>query len=136
MNVIKRTLTAIALGWILVGCGAVNGTASPTTGRVAGHVTVRVCGGANRENQAGCQVYPSPGVTIAFSDALGTHGSRATSDPAGSYAINLPAGRYEVTIEPGDPAGPSRFDQGPPRFVTVVAGKTLTADLAYTIQLL
>jgi hypothetical protein len=135
MKVIKRTLAAVALGTVLAGCGAVGGTSSPSPGRVVGHVTVRVCGGANREYQAGCQAYPSPGVTLAFTDALGAHGSQATSDRSGGYAVNLPAGRYEVTIEPGDSAGP-RLDHGPPQFVTVTAGKTLTADFAYTVQLL
>lgn len=132
---LERTLAAVALGWILAACGAANGTASPTTGRVTGHVTVRVCGGANREQQAGCQAYPSPGVTIVFSGALGTPAPQITSDQTGGYALNLPAGRYEVTLEPGDTAGP-RLDHGPPRFVTVVAGKTLKVDFGYTVQLL
>ena len=131
---VKRTLAALALGSLLAGCGAVSGTALPTPGRVVGHVTVRACGGANRD-QAGCQAYPSPGVQLAFTDAHGAYTSRATSDQNGGYAINLPGGRYQVTIEPGDSAGP-RLDHGPPQFVTVVAGKTLTADFAYTVQLL
>ena len=135
MNVIKRSLATLALGSLLAACGAVSGTALPASGRVAGHVTVRVCGGANRETQAGCQTYPSPGVELAFTDAHRAYTSRATADLNGAYGISLAAGRYEVTIEPGDSAGP-RLDHAPPRFVTVAAGKTLTADFAYTVQLL
>jgi uncharacterized protein YceK len=131
----KRALAAIAAGLVLSGCGALTHTAAPTSGRVAGHVTVRVCGGANTENQTGCQAHPSPGVTLAFKEAASGRLSHATTDATGGYAITLSPGSYEVTIQPGDSVGTMRRS-GPPGQVTVVAGKTVAADFGYTIQLL
>ena len=135
MKVMKRTLATIVLGFVLTGCAAFTGTSSPSSGRLAGHVTVRACGGANTENQTGCQPHPSPGVTLVFKEAASGRLSHTTTDATGGYAITLSPGSYEVTIQPGDSLGTMR-DHGPPRQVTVVAGKTTTADFAYTIQLL
>jgi len=131
----KRALAGIAIGLVLSGCGAIINSAGPTSGRVAGHVTVRACGGANTENQTGCQAHPSPGVKLAFKETASSQISYATTDAAGAYNITLPAGNYEVTLQPGDTPW-TTGDHGPPRKLTVVAAKTVTADFGYTIQLL
>jgi carboxypeptidase family protein len=57
----------------------------------------------------------------------------ATTDSSGSYRIDLKPGAYNVRASgPGDQAG----GLGGPRKVAVAAGKTVTADFVYTIQLL
>jgi len=131
----KRAFATIAIGLVLSGCGALTHTAAPTSGRVAGHVTVRACGGANTENQTGCQAHPSPGVTLAFKQVAGGDISFATTDAGGAYAITLPPGDYLVSPRDASSLGPMRR-WGGPNVVTVRAGKTMTADFVYTIQLL
>jgi hypothetical protein len=132
--VVNRALALLALALVLSGCSFGLKPAGATTGRVGGHVTVRVCGGANTENQSGCQAHPSPGVTLAFKEAASGRLSQATTDASGAYAITLSPGSYEVTLQPGDALG--KRGNGPPRQVTVIAGKAVTADFGYTIQLL
>lgn len=135
MNVIKRTLTSVALGLILSGCAAISETSSPVSGRVAGHVTVRACGGANTENQNGCKPQPAAGVTLAFKDRASALISRATTDSTGAYSIKLSPGSYDVTLRPGGGQGLGRYG-GQSKQVIVLPGKTVTADFGYTIQLL
>ena len=56
-----------------------------------------------------------------------------TTDSSGSYRIDLKPGTYTVRASgPGDQTG----DLGGGRQVVITAGKTVTADFVYTIQLL
>ena len=56
-----------------------------------------------------------------------------TTDSSGSYRIDLKPGTYTIRASgPGDQTG----DLGRGRQVVVAAGKTVTADFVYAIQLL
>jgi len=60
-------------------------------------------------------------------------GQAVTTDASGSYRIDLKTGTYTVRAAgPGDQVG----GLAGAREVVVVAGKTVTADFVYTIQLL
>jgi hypothetical protein len=61
--------------------------------------------------------------------------SFATTDAGGAYSITLPPGDYLVSPKDASSLGPARRWAGP-NVVTVGAGKTITADFGYTIQLL
>lgn len=134
MNVIKRVVAAAVLGFTLSGCATITGTSSPTSGRVTGHVTVRACGGANTENQNGCKAQPAPGVTLTFTEKATTRLTRVSTDATGAYSVTLSPGSYEV--KPQFSQSPGLPRDGQTGQVTVVAGKTVTANFSYTIQLL
>ncbi|HEY9286563.1 MAG TPA: hypothetical protein VIT43_00915 [Candidatus Dormibacteraeota bacterium] len=134
-----RALIAVALLSLVSGCAAGPALFGSQTGTVIGHVMVRACGGANRDDQNGCHVSPRSGVRLTFS----TDGSTPRSvdvDNSGAYTIDLRPGTYAVKLDvfgsslstgprPKPPfAGPSR--------VVVSAGKTVTADFTQTIELL
>jgi hypothetical protein len=130
-----RALVACVLATVLAGCGAGPTLFGPSTGTVTGHVQLRACGGANRPGQTSCPTHPYAGVTLAFTlaPAAGTGSDQAvTTDSSGSYRIDLKPGTYSVRASgPGDQAGSLGGRQ-----VVVTAGKTVTADFVYTIQLL
>jgi hypothetical protein len=104
-------------------------------GTATGHVQLRACGGAYRPGQTSCPTHPYAGVTLTFTlaSAAGTGSSQAvTTDSSGSYRIDLKPGTYSVRASgPGDQSGGLGA-----REVVVAAGKTVTADFVYTIQLL
>jgi hypothetical protein len=131
-----RALIACLLVTVLAGCGAGPSLFGPSTGTVTGHVQLRACGGAYRSAQTGCPTHPYAGVTISFaptSPAATGSDQAVTTDSSGSYRIDLKPGTYTVRASgPGDQAG----GLGGPREVVVGAGKTVTADFVYTIQLL
>jgi hypothetical protein len=115
----------------LSACAGGLSSGAPPTGTVTGHVQVRACGGAARADGPVCQVRPYPNVTLTFDpiSASGTGPARtATTDARGAYAIALPPGTYTVSVTF------TRF--GGPRQVAVTAGKTVTADFSYLIELL
>jgi len=126
-----RALIACLLVMVLAGCGAGASLFAPTTGTVTGHVELRACGGAYRTDQTGCPTQPYADLTLTFT---GTASDKAvTTDAGGSYRIDLNPGTYTVQASgPRHPAG----GLGGPRQVVVSAGKTVTADFVYTIQLL
>ena len=126
-----RALIACVLTMVLAGCGAGASLFAPSTGTVTGHVELRACGGAYRTDQTGCPTQPYAGVTLTFT---GTGSDKVvTTDASGSYRIDLEPGTYNVQASgPRKPAG----GLGGPRQVVVAAGKTVTADFVYTIQLL
>ena len=126
-----RALIACLLAGVLAGCGAGPSLFGPSTGTVTGHVQLRACGGAYRPGQTGCPTQPYGDVTLTFT---GTGSDQAvTTDSSGSYRINLKPGTYTVQASgPRKPAG----GLASPRQVVVTAGKTVTADFVYTIQLL
>jgi hypothetical protein len=70
-------------------------------------------------------------VTLTFTKAGSDQA--VTTDSSGSYRIDLKPGTYMVQASgPRKPAG----GLASPRQVVVTAGKTVTADFVYTIQLL
>lgn len=123
-------LGLLALG--LAGCGPGSSLFTPSTGTVTGHVNVRACGGANREGLNGCPTQPVTGARLTF-HLIGSSGSSTvTTDATGAYRLDLKPGGYRVDV--GAVAPFSRF--GGPGQVTVTAGKTVTADFTFTIELL
>ena len=103
-----------------------------SVGSVSGHVMVRACGGANREDQTGCPIQPLSGVTLSFKETNASSTATATIDSGGAYRIDLPPGTYMVSLSNAAVHSPA---SGPHK-VSVTAGKTATADFTYTIQLL
>ena len=131
-----RTLIACLLAAVLAGCGASPSLFGPSTGTVTGHVQIRACGGALRPGQTTCPAHPYAGVTLTFAltPPVGAGSEKAvTTDSNGSYRIDLGPGTYTVRASgTGDQAG----GLGGPRQIVAAAGKTVTADFVYTIQLL
>ena len=142
---LQRALLTALLATVLSACTAGSGLVGPPTGTVIGHVQIRACGGANRSGESGCQVRPFAAGALEFrlTPPMGKGSDRlATTDASGRYVIVLPPGTWTVTAVssatspqlPRLPAFPQ--DHGGPRQVTVTSGKTVTADFAYTIELL
>jgi hypothetical protein len=131
-----RALIACLLTMVLTGCGAGPSLFGASTGTVTGHVQIRACGGAYRLEQTTCPMHPYAGVRLTFTVTAPTGtGSEqaATTDPSGSYHIDLKPATYAVRASgSGNKAG----GLGGPHQVVVTAGKTVTADFVYTIQLL
>ena len=126
-----RALIACLLATVLTGCGAGPSLSGPSTGTVTGHVQLQACGGAYRAEQTGCPMQPYADVTLTFS---GTGSDQAvTTDSSGSYRIELKPGTY--TVQASGPRKPSG-GVGGPRQVVVTAGRTVTADFVFTIQML
>jgi hypothetical protein len=119
-------LLAIALGIVLSSCAAGPALFGPSTGTVSGTVTLRTCGGAYREGQTACHTAPASRVEVTFRLIGTTTTTAASTDSAGRYRIALKPGTYDAVV--GNHGGAKR--------ITVVGGKSLTVDLAYTIQLL
>ena len=118
---------------VLAGCGGGPSSPGASTGTVTGHVQLRACGGAYRAGETSCTPQPYAEVTLTFSlsPPAGKGSTRSvTTDASGFYRIELPPGTYTV-----QPSGPGKFATGPQQ-VVVTAGKTVTADFVYTIQLL
>src|SRR3989442_3469620 len=130
---LSRTLIACLLAATLCGCGA---GASPATGTVTGHVQTRACGGAYRPEQTGCPARPMVGATLTFQMTGTASASTITTDSSGDYRIDLKPGTYSVQVTEQGSAKRGFAGFVGPRTVTVVAGKTVTADFTYTIQLL
>ena len=142
---LKRTLFGSLLAIALSACAAGPAIFGSSTGTVTGHVTLRACGGAYRQGESSCPTRPMAGATVSFrlTSASGTPAERtAMTDAGGAYTITLTPGTYSVTLTSTGQAsqGSSRPSALPgaaaPRQVTVTAGKTVTTDLTYTIQLL
>ncbi len=131
----RRVLAFVVLALVLGGCAGGPGRVTPVSGRITGHVTSRACGGAALQDQPACPIRPASGVSLAFKLAAGGDISFATTDAGGAYAITLPPGDYLVSPKDAASLGPVR-SWGGPKVVTVGAGKTVTADFGYTIQLL
>jgi hypothetical protein len=129
---ISRALIACLLAVALSGCGAGTSPFAPATGTVSGHVQTRACGGVYRPEQTGCPARPMIGAKVTFQLIDGSSTSTATTDSSGAYRIDLKPGTYMVQAS----EGPAKSALAGPRTVTVVAGKTVTADFIYTIQLL
>jgi len=133
---LSRALIACLLAATLAGCGGVASLFTPAPGTVTGHVQIRACGGANRPQQTGCPAQPMAGATLTFQRIDAGSPSKITTDSSGAYRIDLTPGSYRVhaTEEGSTRQGLAGFSG--PTTVTVVAGKTVTADFTYTIQLL
>jgi len=142
---LKRVLFGCLLAIGLSGCAGGPALLGPSTGTVTGHVTLRACGGAYRVDQAACSSRPMAGATVSFRLTSGSGASReqtAVTDPSGAYRLELAPGTYTIALSStgsspqtsGGPAVPAA--SGAPRQVTVIAGKTVVADVAWTIQLL
>jgi len=141
-------LQRAVVGWLLTislsSCAAGPAIFGPSTGTLTGHVTVRACGGAYRPEQSGCAERPLAAGTLTFRLSV-TNGSgsekTATTDANGVYSITLPPGTYAVTVTPGvthqAPTGIGAVvGDAAPRRVTVVAGRTVTSNFTYTLQLM
>lgn len=146
MRMLKRSLVVGLAAIALSACGGqLAGT--PSTGTVTGHVQLRVCGGAAIADQPPCRVSPAQGTTLTFDAGQpGVNKHNAVTNAAGAYSIALAPGTYTISIGaavvPGPPetqgassaAAPQSL--AGPRQVTVVAGKTVTADFAFVVKLL
>jgi Carboxypeptidase regulatory-like domain len=140
---LPRTLIACLLAAALSACAAGPALFGSSMGTVNGHLQVRACGGPNRAQQTECPARPMAGATLMFEPSGGTSSSTVTTDSAGAYRIDLKPGTYRVhltqmgssrpIIAANQAAIPAFAD---PRTVDVVAGKTLTEDFIYTIQLM
>ena len=128
-----RALIACLLAASLSGCGAGTSPFAPATGTVTGHVQSRACGGAYRPEQTGCPVRPMAGATLTFQLIDASSASTVRTDSSGAYRIDLRPGTYSVQLkEQGLANGAFAGSTS----VTVVGGKTITADFIYTIQLM
>jgi hypothetical protein len=131
---LKRALLGCLLVIVLSGCGAWPAIFGPSTGTVRGHVTVRACGGAYRPGQSGCTARPLAHavVTVRLTSGTGMPSEAATAtDATGNYIITrLPPGTYTVTLTAATPVVAA------PRKVTVAAGKTVTVDFTWVVELL
>jgi hypothetical protein len=140
---LKRTLLASLLAIILSACAAGPAIFGTSTGTVNGHVMLRACGGANLEGRSGCPTRPMAGATVSFR-LTATSGApqalTAVTDATGAYSVKLAPGTYTMTLTAtGDGVLGSSHSSAvktASRQVTVTAGKTVTADLTYIIQLL
>ncbi len=130
----SRALIACLLAATLSGCGGAT-LFGPARGTVSGHVQVRACGGAYRPEQTGCPARPMAGATITF-QVSNSSSSSTTTDSSGAYRIDLTPGTYSVQVTGEGSAQRGFAGFAGPKTVTVVAGKSLTADFTYTIQLL
>jgi len=130
---LSRALIGCVLAAILSGCGGGASFFGPGTGTVAGHVTIRACGGAYRPEQTGCPPQPMAGAKLTFQSIDSASASTIITDSTGAYRIDLKPGTYRVKPAEGVPA---KHGFVGPSTVAVVAGKTVTADFTYTIQLL
>lgn len=142
---LHRVGAACLLAVALAACGAGPPVPGPTTGTVSGHLQVRACGGAYRPEQTACPTSPMVGATLGFEQLDTSSPATAMTDSAGAYRIDLKPGTYRVhlvafvwaalatspTASPVVVPGSSE-----PRTVTVVAGKTVTEDFTYTIQMM
>ena len=147
----SRALIVCLLAIALAACGAGPPVLGPTTGIVSGHLQLRACGGAYRPEQTACPTSPMVGATLGFERLDTSSPATATTDSAGAYRIDLKPGTYRVRLVEGagftsafrtdygaafadSPAAGSGFAES--RTVTVVAGKTVTEDFTYTIQMM
>jgi hypothetical protein len=143
MMVLRRALLAI-IAALMCGCGATPAGFGPSTGTVTGHVMMRDCGGAYRLDQNGCRVGPADGAQVSFVLAGSSERVTAGTDASGAYRLTLKPGPYNVQIEqqgmtsPVPAAGNAGASHGyaGPKQITVSAGRTVTADFTYTIELL
>ena len=127
----SRSLAACLFALALAGCGGPT-IVDPASGTLAGHVTLRACGGANREYQAGCPVQPLSGVKLSFKAKGGSTAATATTDSTGAYRVRLAPGMYAITLE----TAAKYSTLSGPHQVSVLAGQPQTADFTYTIQLM
>src|SRR2546423_8086138 len=125
----SRGVAACLFGLALAGCGGPT-IFVPASGTLTGHVTLRACGGANREYQTGCPVQPLSGVKLTFQARSGSTASRATTDSTGGYPIPLAPGTDAVTLET---AAKYSTLHGP-HHGSVVARQPQTADFTDTHQ--
>jgi len=127
-----RALVVCLLAASLYSCGAGTSPFAPATGTVSGHVQIRACGGAYRPEQTGCPARPMMGAVLTFQLIDSSSASTTTTDSSGAYRIDLKPGTYIVQVTEGS----AKRGLAGPKTVTVVAGKTVTADFIYAIQLL
>ena len=133
---LSRGLIACLLAATLSGCAGGASFFAPATGTVTGHVQIRACGGAYRPEQSGCPARPMAGARLTFLLIGTTATSRITTDSSGAYRIDLKPGTYSVQVIQDAVAERGFAGFAGPRAVTVVAGKSVTADFTYTVQLL
>jgi len=134
---LSRIVGACLLAALLMSCGGPGVLVPRANGTVSGHVMIRVCGGANREEATPCPTRPVSGATLTFQPDGSSSVSRATTDSSGAYRLDLLPGTYTVGVAYGGTANGSTYSRfNGPRQVTVTAGKTVTADFTYSVQLL
>jgi hypothetical protein len=123
---------ACLLVMALAGCGGPGVLVPRSTGTVTGHVMIRACGGAYRMQETPCATHAVTGATVTF-HLIGTStAAKATTDSTGAYRVDLQSGTYTVVV-----SGVGAYSRANgPRQVTVTAGKTVTADFTYAIELL
>ena len=143
----SRALIACLLAIALTACGAGPAVLGPATGTVSGHLQLRACGGAYRPEQTACPTSPMVGATLGFELLGSASPATITTDSAGAYRIDLNPGTYRVRLMEGaafradygaaftdSQAAGSGFAES--RTVTVVAGKSVTEDFIFAIQMM
>ena len=143
---LKRALFVCLLAIALGGCAGGPALFGPSTGTVTGHVTMRACGGAYRPEQPGCSARAMAGAMVSFRLVSGNGtptAQTAVTDGSGAYTVKLAPGTYAVSLDStGYDAQASPHPAVvpgigvAPRQVTVLAGKTVTADFSWTIHLM
>jgi hypothetical protein len=128
----SRIVGACLLVMTLAGCGGPGVLVPRSTGTVTGHVMIRACGGAYRMQETPCPTHAVTGATVTF-QLIGTSTApKAITDSTGAYRVDLQPGTYTVVV-----SGVGAYSRSSgPRQVTVTAGKTITADFTYAIELL
>jgi hypothetical protein len=74
-----------------------------------------------------CADRPVAGAGIVVTDAAGREVARVRSAIDGAYVVSVPAGTYTLTPQPVE----GLLRTAAPQTVTVAAGSSVTADLAY-----
>ena len=129
----KRVISACLLAIALTACAAGPALFGTSTGAVNGHLQLRACGGVYRPEQTGCPARPMAGATLTFQSTDTSSAFTLATDSSGAYRIDLKPGTYRVqAMEKGS----AKRGFAGPTSVTVVAGKTVTADYTVTIQLM
>jgi len=147
-------LVIAALAVTLSGCAASAAALGPEMGTVAGHVSIRACGGAYKSPDLGgvpCQPRPDPGVTVTLKPQSAGQDLTARTSADGAYSIKVPVGTYTVHVGPSAagkqpplPATDSRafadramaMSLVGPRTVAVANGQTVTADFTIVYNML
>lgn len=129
---VSRILAACLVALALASCGGPGILVPRSTGTVTGHVMIRACGGAYRMQETPCAPRTVSGATLTFTLSGSSTSTTTTTDATGAYHLDLQPGTYTVGV-----SGVTTYSHfNGPRQVTVTAGKTVTADFTFAIELL
>lgn len=121
----KRVLTALALGFVLAGCGS-SAPGATTGSGVAGVVTIGPTCPVERINSP-CAPRPIA-ATVIVRDSSGTEVTRFVSGADGSFKVQLRPGRYTLV---GTSHGQGGLPRPIPVNVVVPAGSFATVNVEF-----